>query len=280
MRPPTLPETQRHTETVFAQHFAGHDATFLRQLFSLVETMFAGRYPGYQACDCAFHDVTHTLEATLALAHLLDGHIKNRTSPTLTARDFELAIAGILLHDSGYLKEVGDTQGTGAKFTLIHVDRSADFAARCLPAFGVSPDEVRVVQNAIHSTGVDVKMENLTFRDARERFLGCALGTADILGQMAAPDYPERLPALYREFAEAAACSKSGNNGIAGYKSAEDLMGRTRSFYHGFVRRMLDTQWDGVYRDLAGHSPENTNHYFAAIEANLDRIDEILTTAR
>jgi hypothetical protein len=184
----------------------------------------------------------------------------------------------MLLHDSGYLKETGDNQGTGAKFTPIHVDRSAVFAARCLPAFGVTPDEVRMVQNAIHSTGVDVKMTRLAFRNERERFLGCALGTADILGQMAAPDYPERLPALYREFAEAAADPKFGNAGIAGYRSADDLIRWTRRFYNGYVRRMLDEEWGGVHRAYAHHFPNGTNQYFAAIESNLDRIDKILAT--
>ena len=279
MRIPTLPETQLCTEGTLAQHFAGQDTKFLRDLFSLVEAMFAGRYPGYQACDCAFHDLSHTLEATMALAQLLDGHIRSGVSPALTARDFELAIAGMLLHDSGYLKETGDSQGTGAKFTLIHVERSAAFAARCLPALGVGPDELRVVQNAIHSTGVDVKMSRLAFRDGRERFLGCALGTADILGQMAAPDYPERLPALYREFAEAASGPYRSNPGIAVYLSAEDLIRRTRSFYDGYVRRMLDTEWDGVYRTYTHHFPNGRNQYFAAIEANLARIDQMLAAS-
>jgi hypothetical protein len=119
-------------------------------------------------------------------------------------------------------------------------------------------------------------MSRLAFRNERERFLGCALGTADILGQMAAPDYPERLPALYREFAEAAKDPAQSDAGIAAYRSAEDLIRRTRSFYDGYVRRMLDTEWDGVHRAYTYHFANGTNQYFTAINDNLARIDRIL----
>lgn len=276
---PTLLETRQCAEDTLTRHFTGHDVTFLRAVFALIESLFTGRYPGYQACDCPFHDLAHTLQATQALARLVDGHIRSGATPQLAARDVELAIAGILLHDSGYLKATGDNEGTGAKFTLIHVSRSAAFAARWLPALGVQPDEVRIVQNAIHSTGADVRMARLEFRDERERFIGCALGTADILGQMAAPDYPERLPALYREFTEAALMAPPDRNTLVLYASAKDLMRRTRGFFESHVRRMLDHEWNGVYRAYAHHFSDGENQYFAAIATNLNRIDEILAKA-
>ncbi|MEI6084969.1 MAG: hypothetical protein WCS70_11785 [Verrucomicrobiota bacterium] len=280
MQIPTLTDTQQCAENALTQHFPGHDAKFLRDMFALIGPLFAGQYPGFQACDCPFHDLTHTLQATLALARLLDGHIRSGAAPTLTARDVELAIAGILLHDSGYFKETGDNEGTGAKFTPIHVGRSAAFAARCLPAFGVQPDEVRIVQNAIHSTGADVRMARLAFRNDRERFIGCALGTADILGQMAAADYPERLPGLYREFNESALMAAPDSNTLVLYASAKDLMRRTRRFYTVNVQQMLDKEWSGVHRAYAHHFRDGTNQYFAAIETNLNRIDDILSAAR
>ena len=275
MTKPTLTEAQAFAEQMLAQHFPGYRSPLLGQMFSIVGKLFTGKYPGYQACDCAFHDLTHTLEAAQALSRLLDGHIRSGASPILTARHFELAIAGILLHDSGYLKETGDSEGTGAKFTPVHVGRSAAFAAKCLPPFGVTPDEVRMVQNAIHSTGDDVKMDRLSFRDEHERFLGNALGTADILGQMATPDYPERLPGLYREFAEAAAGDNQQGK-VPAYQDVRDLLRRTRSFYTHHVRQMLDQEWGGVYRAYNYHFPEKAENYFTAIEANLDRIDRMV----
>ena len=49
--------------------------------------------------------------------------------PKLNPRLFELAVAAVLLHDSGYLKLRSDNVGTGAKYTYCHVLRSCSFAA-------------------------------------------------------------------------------------------------------------------------------------------------------
>lgn len=269
-------ETPGFVRALFLAHFPARPAVFLDGMFAQTEALFAGRYPGWQASDSAYHDLTHTLEATVAVARLLDGQIKGRRSPAPGARQFELAVAGILLHDSGFIKQQGDTPGTGAKYTLTHVARSAEFAGKFLPPLGLSADEVRVVQLAIRCTGVNVDVGQLDFHDERERFIGCALGTGDILGQMAAPDYPQRLPALYREYVEGAAYAGLREGGIADYTSAADLLRKTRPFYEGYVKRMLDTQWSGAHQALEHHFPGGRDLYFDAIEANLNRIDELI----
>lgn len=249
-------------------------------MFQQVQNAFAGADPGYQRCDMAFHDFAHTCQATVATARILDGHLKSGHPPVLTPRDFELGVAGILLHDIGFLKEAGDAAGTGAKYTPVHVDRSAKFAEKFLPRFGVTPDEVRVVQLAIHSTAVNVTLGELSFRSEREHLIGCAVGTGDILGTMAAPDYPERLPGLYREFVEAAAYAGPSANEIAQYQSAEDLLRKTRDFYYGYVQRMLEEQWGRIYHALEHHFADGRNHYLQAIEANLERVDRILAATK
>jgi hypothetical protein len=274
----TPEETLTFVSTIFSAHFPGHDTRFISGIFHQVQDAFAGADPGYQRCDMVFHDFAHTCQAIVATARILDGHLKSGHPPALTFRDFELGVAGILLHDIGFLKEAGDVAGTGAKYTPVHVDRSAKFAEKSLPHFGVTPDEVRLVQLAIHSTAVNVTMGQLPFRDERERLIGCAVGTGDILGTMAAPDYPERLPGLYCEFVEAAAYAGPHANEIAHYESAEDLLRKTRDFYYGYVRRMLEEQWGRIYRALKHHFADGRNHYLQAIEANLERIDRFLIT--
>ena len=54
----------------------------------------------------------------------------------------------------------------------------------------------------IRYTGVNVDLAGLRFHDEMERIVGYSLGTADLLRQMAASDYVEKLPILYQEFAE------------------------------------------------------------------------------
>ena len=268
-------ETAPYVRALFAANFPGRSAAFLDKAIAQTEDLFRGRYPGYQASDSAYHDLSHTLAASVATARLMDGHIKSKEPPVLEARDFELAIAGILLHDSGFIKQVGDTEGTGAKYTLTHVDLSAEFAGKFLPALGVTADEIRVVQLAIHCTGVNVNVSKLDFQNERERFIGCALGTGDILGQMADPDYPRRLPALYREYSEAVAFSGLRKGGIASYTDAVDLMRKSRHFYDDYVKRMLNTQWASVHKALTHHFTGGKNLYLEAVEANLKRIDEL-----
>jgi hypothetical protein len=269
----TPDETLGFIVGLYLTHFPGQSTTFLSAVFGQIQSAFSGTYPGCQGCDTAFHDFAHTCQAAIAAVRVLDGQKKTGRSPVLTPREFELCVAGILLHDVGFLKVVGDDSGTGAKYTLTHVDRGADFASRFLPAFDSTPDEVRLVQLGIHSTAMDVDMSKLAFCDARERFIGCVIGTADLLGQMAAPNYPDQLPALYREFREAASYSQLREGGIASYRSTEDLLRRTRDFYQKYMRRVLEREWDGVYKLLEYHYHDHQNHYLVAIEANLDRID-------
>jgi len=247
----------------------------VEKLFLRVDDLFAGNFPGYQCSDTAYHDLRHTCEATATTARLLDGHLKGGSPPTIMARDFELAIAAILIHDSGYIKQTGDHEGTGAKYTLTHVQRSADFAGRLLPSLGVAAVEVRIVQSAIHCTEASVTVSKMKFASPVAKYIACAVGTADVLSQMAASDYPERLPDLYKEFVEAAAYSALNGTGIGSYRSVEDLLSRTREFYEMYVQRMLTEQWGGVYRDLEHHFGNGANEYLTAIEANLQRIDSL-----
>ena len=267
-------KTLDFVKETFTSSFPDESTTFLGKVFERVKDLFEGRYPGYQHSDTAYHDFTHTCKATVAVARILDGHIKTGNSPALISRDFELIIAATLLHDSGFIKQVGDNEGTGGKYTLSHVKRSGKFAAKFLPEFGSTADEIRLIQLAIDCTGVEVDVDNLPFEDDRERFLGGVLGTADMLGQMAAPDYPESLFALYEEFAEAAAYSNAKDSWITDYSSAEDLRRQTRTFYEGYVKRMLETQWGGVHEALVYHFGNGENHYFQSIEANLDQIEQ------
>jgi len=259
-------ETLRFVCDLFNESFPGSSPEFLTGVFKNVCDLFAGRYPGYQACDTKFHDLVHTCEATAATMRILDGHIKSGQPPALSARDFELTVAAILLHDCGYIKQNGDNEGTGGKYTLTHVERSGEFAAKFLPPLGVTTDEVRLVRLAISCTGIQVDTSKLEFRDKRERFLGCALGAGDMLGQMAGDDYPERLPELYREFVEA---------GIATYSSATDLMRQTRKFYEGRVAQLLNEEWGQVHRVLPQHFGNGRNLYLEAVNRNLDRIDHL-----
>ena len=96
--------------------FPNTDPLFVPRAFGWTIACFSGNYRDYQAVDTRYHDVEHTLQGALCLARLLQRRHAAGDSPRLTERMFQLALVAILLHDTGYLKQRGDTAGTGAKY--------------------------------------------------------------------------------------------------------------------------------------------------------------------
>jgi hypothetical protein len=256
--------------------FPGGDLLFVPRAFGWAIDCFGGHYADYQAIDVPYHDLEHTLQGTLCFARLLQCRQEAGSQPALTQTMFEWGLLAILLHDTGYLKRRDDLEGTGAKYTLIHVDRSAEFAARLLAQKGFSDEAIQAVQNMIHCTGVRVRFSAIPFASQLEQIVGCALGTADYMGQMAAGDYLEKLPELYLEFEESARFlpDKTFNHGSC--SSAKDLVSKTPAFWENYVRPRLDQQYQGLYRFLNQPYPDGPNHYLQRIEANLARLRQQL----
>src|SRR3954465_6802023 len=59
---------------LFAARYPGADFTPLAYAFDDFKALFEGHYPGYLACDTLYHDMRHTLDMSLAMARLVDGH--------------------------------------------------------------------------------------------------------------------------------------------------------------------------------------------------------------
>lgn len=127
--------------------------SLVRRAVSDVAGMFEGKYPGYQAIQMEYHDLDHTFQVTVCMAHLLKGRSEASALPVLSARDQELAILSALLHDTGFLKETGDSSGTGAKYTFVHEQRSCVFARKYLPELGLHRAEIEDICSAIRCTG-------------------------------------------------------------------------------------------------------------------------------
>jgi len=191
----------------------------------------------------------------------------------------ELGILAILLHDTGYLKKRDDTVGTGAKYTIEHVTRSAQFAAELLTEKSLGASEIDAVQHMIHCTGVDAALSVIPFQDPLEKIVGYALGTADLLGQMAADDYVEKLPILYSEFAEATRQLKERTHFIAAFSSASDLMRKTPTFWHKYVLPKLDRDFGALHQYLNDPYPDGPNEYMQRVEANMERLSAKMAPA-
>jgi len=255
-------------QKIFAANFPSESQQMIERLFADVEMMFAGRYLDYQPVDLGYHDLEHTLQATLCYARLFDGRHRAGVDPVLTSRYFELGLAAALLHDTGYLKLHSDRTGSCAKYTHIHVLRSCAFAASYLPSVGFSLHEIETITGTIRCTGPVSKLAWLYFNTITDQLLGCMLVTADYLGQMAAADYPEELEMLFREFHESDEYFHVPDEDRS-FRTAEELITHTPEFWAKFVRSKLDKEFEGVYRFLASPYPDGPNPYVEAIERNI-----------
>jgi hypothetical protein len=255
----------------FAAMYPGASLNWTREIVRDVNALFAGRHPDYGAIDVGYHDLEHTLQATVCLVLLLEGRHAAGVEPRFGPRQFELALAAVLLHDTGYLKLRSDTEGTGAKYTFCHVLRSCAFAAAYLPKFGATKDEIEEVLGTINCTGPSTEIEQLHFRDAIARTIGCAVATADFLGQMAAPEYPDELKILFNEFRDS---DNFLNTPPAerSYKTVQELIRHTPVFWEMVVRPRLEMDFQAVYRFLARPIPDGPNLYLEAVEYNMAKI--------
>jgi hypothetical protein len=274
--PQSYAATTELIDRVLREAFGEANAKLCNGLITFSFDLFHGKIPEFQPCDTAFHDFDHTMQATAAVADLLAAHRQNSVIASLKQRDWELTIAAAILHDTGYLKRRNDVNGSGAKYSAIHVGRSCFHAWDLLPPFGFTCDELRQIQNAICATAISVSMEQLPFRNPREWLIGALVATGDMIGQMAAEDYPERLAGLYLEFREATVFSRLQKASFAAHKNLLDLLEGTEKFYNGYVMRMLDREWKGVYRILEDR--DGRNRYIDRIRTNVSRVNRMASS--
>jgi hypothetical protein len=256
---------------VMGELFPGHGERVLRTLFRDSKDMFEGRFLDYQAIDIRYHDFEHTLQATLCMIRLFEGRAMVGAEPRLSARDFELCLASALLHDTGYLRLRSDRGGSSAKYTHCHVLRSGAFAASYLPSVGFNGEECDRVTSAIHSTGRYPWATHLHFSCPSARLISCMLVTADYLGQMSAPDYPNELELLYAELRESDEFYHIPDEERS-FANEEELLQGTPGFWHRNIRGKLETEFDAVYRFLSRPCPDGPNAYLEAVERNIASI--------
>src|SRR5688572_21900148 len=171
--------------TLYAARYPGIDLAPLTRAFADFQALFQGDYPGYLACDTLYHDMRHTLDMSLAMARLLDGHERTcAPADRLGPRRATLGVLIALLHDCGYLKRVSESRiENGAVFTKVHVSRSADFISSYLPVLGFAA-ETAIATKLVHFTGYEMEIDDIRIEDPKDRVLGCFVGTADLIGQM------------------------------------------------------------------------------------------------
>lgn len=259
---------------IYKENYGENNIDLIKTAFNDTVALFSGKRKGFQKCDTKYHDLMHTLQVIPPFIGIIDGWNKNKNTPYITREFFDIGVIAVLLHDTGYIKTEDDIEGTGAKYTFTHIQRSVDFAGLYLRHLGFEKQKISEVQNIIMCTGVKIDYAKIPFNSDEERTVGYALGTADLLGQMSADDYPEKLPMLYREFEEAyfhEGIEKLREKEAIVYESVDDLIRKTPYFYEVIVLRRFKNM-GSMYKYLTYYFKDSRNHYLEAIEKNLKKI--------
>lgn len=244
------------------------DFNNIDKVFLLTKHLYEGNFPGYLACAVDYHDFGHSVAVFAATSRLIDGCELSglEMGPVLAG---ELLMAA-MLHDTGYIRMEGDTEGTGAQYTKIHVGRSADFVLHEAKAFGLGPESAARISRMILGTDLGHPWDSLTFNSEEERIAAEILASADLLGQMADRSYIEKLLFLYYEFREA---------GIEGFDNAFDIIKKTSAFYASTKNRL-----DVILGRVSGQMKEHftVRHgvpcdlYRKAIDNQMDYLNSIV----
>jgi len=244
------------------------DFQYLDKAFLDVEKLFRGNYPGFQKCNTNYHDLRHTMMVLLTMARLIHGACLGGIK--FTDKEINLGLIAALMHDTGYIQEVDDNSGTGAKYTLTHVKRSIMFTKDYYANEKYFQDDLDCFSDMLICTGLNLDIKKVAFPSANIEIMAKILGTADLLGQMADRIYLEKLISLFHEFEE-------GN--VPGFESELDLFRKTIDFYKS-ARARFKNDLGNVNRYMVNHFRDrwniDINIYDEAIEKNINCLKYIL----
>jgi len=238
------------------------------QAFVDVERLFNGEYPGYRSCNTDYHDFQHTLHVLLAMARLLHG--ASVEGIEFTDKEINIGLISALMHDVGYIQSKDDIEGTGAKYTLMHIKRGIQFVQNYYEKDSYFNEDLENFSDIINCTGLSINIEDIKFASANIELLGKILATADLMGQMSDRFYLEKLISLFKEFEEGK---------VLGFATEHDLLKKTSHFYHVTKTRM-EKDLDNVGRFMLAHFKTrwriDRNIYQEAIDKNINYLRFVL----
>jgi hypothetical protein len=242
----------------------------LKDAFHRTRMLYRGEYPGYRACNTGYHDIHHTTAAFLATARLVHGAVLK--GKMLSERSVAVVLIAALLHDAGYIQKTGDKDGSGAKYTAHHVERSIAFLERHGSSWGLSNEDIVAVRTMILCTEISTDISSLSFADGQTEFLGRVLEAGDLIGQRADRAYPEKLLLLYQEF-------KEGN--VGDFQDELDLL-RDAIKFSDFVQKHLEKSLRESSKFMSAHFWQRWNIskdlYKKATAKNMEYLEQLLKT--
>jgi len=204
----------------------------------------------------------------LAMTRLMHG--ASLQGVRFSEKEINLGLISALMHDTGYIQSIDDLGGTGAKYTLIHMNRSIQFIESYFTGNRYFDGDIKNFCSIVSCTEINTLINDVAFQSENIALLGKMLGTADLLGQMADRLYLEKLLLLYNEFTEGC---------VPGFDSEVDLFRKTVSFYKQ-TRSRFENEFGNVNRFMIHHFRErwnvDGNVYDESIEKNINYLKFVL----
>ncbi|MCL7489632.1 MAG: hypothetical protein M8357_15810 [Desulfobulbaceae bacterium] len=246
------------------------DPSPIEKIFEDIIRLFNGKFPGYKASNTKYHNLEHTCASALASARLIHGmHVQGHV---FSRRLIQLCLIGTLFHDTGLIQTEEEVEGTGARHTVGHEDRSIALMGKYLAEKGYSREDIRDCGHIIKCTELFFAMEEIPFASEEVRTMGKIVGTADLIAQMADRNYHEKLPLLFMEFQEA---------GVQGFETPLELFSKTEEFYRKVARKRMKNELEGISAAALHHFRErwkiNRNLYEESIKSNIRRMKDTVT---
>lgn len=230
-------------------------------------------------CDCPYHDIQHTMLVTDAGQTILKG--RQLAKGDLSSDDWLQAVVALLFHDIGYLRSllnqdtrtscVIDASGnrveppagaTDAFMTPYHVDRGSMYIQERFARD--SNIDVPTVTACIEMTRFPVPSDKA---HADTDTLPGLVRAADLIGQIADPQYLQKLSRLFTEFVEIGEAERGG------FTHPEALRNGFPEFFYNRVypyigdgidylkRTQQGQQWvANLYHHLHANSPDQNAH--------------------
>lgn len=249
----------------------GRVAPRLRKLIQEVADLYQGRWPSHEACEVSYHDFGHALDAAVTVARMAAGWNRAHPDRKLPEDLFCAAVAAGFFHDSGYIKDKGDHEGHGGKFTVTHVQRGMDLAAAYLRRARWPKRTQELVPAMISLTDYrrEPELAELVQNQAEE-IAARIIPTADLVAQFADNRYLNKLDDLFSEFQEMYEHSNqkelAGNGPV--FRSAVQIREGVIDFYEKFVSPRL-AKYGHMDQYLRVYFGEDRNPYHENIAANL-----------
>jgi len=161
-----------------------------------------------------------------------------------TPQEILTGLAAALFHDTGLIQTENDLEGTGAKYTVGHEQRSINLMQDYLSKINYPSEGIKDGAAIIHCTILNLPADQIAFRSPEVQTLGKILGTADLLAQMADRNYLEKLVLLFEEFQEAH---------LPGFDSKDTLYQKTEDFYEFVVKKRFSNDFSSVKTFMSTH---------------------------